>query len=69
MDLRINRKVTVGLNPLEGTDGCSEFQGEAGVIEGAYLRYRASSVLSDNTYGLRKVLVNAVINKIQLSSH
>jgi hypothetical protein len=64
MDLRINRKVTVGLNPLEGTDGCSEFQREAGVREGAYLGYRASSVLSDNTDGLRKVLVNAVINKM-----
>lgn len=64
MDLRMNRKVTVDLNPLEGTDGCSEFQGEAGVGESAYLGYRASSVLSDNTDGLRKVLVNAVINQI-----
>ena len=64
MDLRINRKVTVDLNPLEGTDGCSEFQGQAGVGEGAYLGYQASSVLPDNAYGIRKVLVNAAINNI-----
>lgn len=63
MDLRINRKVTVDLNPLEGTDGCSEFQREAGVRQAAYLGYRAS-LLSDNTDGLRKVLVNAVIDKM-----
>jgi len=64
MDLRINRKVTVDLNPLEGTDGCSEFQREAGVRECAYLGYQASSVLSDNNDGLREELVNAVINKV-----
>lgn len=65
MGLRTNRMFTVDLIPLEGIDGCSEFQGQAGVgVEGAYLGYRASSVFSDNTYGLRKVLVNAVINKI-----
>ena len=64
MDLRTNRMFTVEMNPIESIDGCSEFQGQAGVGEGAYLGYRASSVLSDNTDGLRKVLVNAVINKM-----
>ena len=64
MDLGINRKVTVDLNPPMGTDGCSEVQGEARVREGAYLGYRTSTVLSDNTDGLRKVLVDDVINKI-----
>lgn len=66
----MDRMVTVDLNP-QGIKGCSEFQGEAGVGEGAYLGYRASSVLPYNTDGPRKVLVNAVINKsnIQLSSH
>ncbi|MGH9927428.1 MAG: hypothetical protein ACRD5B_18840 [Nitrososphaeraceae archaeon] len=52
MDLRMNRMVAVDLNPQEGTDGCSEFQVEAGVGGGAYLGYQASSVLSDNTNGL-----------------
>ena len=64
MDLQPNSMFTVDLNPLESIDGCSEFQGQAGVGEGAYLGYRASSVLPDNTYGIRKVLVNAAINKI-----
>ena len=45
MDLRTNRMFTVDLNPIESIDGCSEFQGQAGVGEGAYLGYRASSVL------------------------
>ena len=30
---------TVDLNPLESIDWCSEFQGQAGVGEGAYLGY------------------------------
>lgn len=64
MDLQTNRMFTVDLNPLESIDGCSEFQGQAGVGEGAYLGYRASSVLPDSTYGIRKVLVNAAINNI-----
>jgi hypothetical protein len=52
MGLRMNRMVAVDLNPQEGTNGCSEFQVEAGVGGGAYLGYQASSVLSDNTNGL-----------------
>jgi len=42
MDLQTNRMFTVDLNPLESIDGCSEFQGQAGVGEGAYPGYRAS---------------------------
>jgi len=64
MDLQTNRMFTVDLNALESIDGCSEFQGQAAVGEGAYLGYQASSVLPDNTYGIRKVLVNAAINNI-----
>ena len=64
MDLQTNRMFTADLNPLESIDGYSEFQGQAGVGEGVYPGYRASSVLPDNTYGIRKVLVNAAINNI-----
>jgi len=39
MDLRANRMFTVDLNPLESIDWCSEFQGQAGVGDGAYLGY------------------------------
>jgi hypothetical protein len=63
MDLQTNKMFTVDLNALESMDGYSEFQGQAGVGEGAYLGYRAS-VLPDNTYGIRKLLVNAAINNI-----
>jgi hypothetical protein len=63
MDLQTNRMFSVDLNPLESIDGC-EFQGQAGVGEGAYPGYRASSVLPDNTHGIRKVLVNVALNKI-----
>ena len=64
MDLQTNRMFTVDLNALESIYGCGEFQGQAGVGEGAYPGYQASSVLPDNTYGIRKVLVNAAINNI-----
>lgn len=64
MDLRTNRMFTEDMNPIESIDGCSEFQGQAGVGEGAYLEYRASSVLPNNTYGIRKESVNAAINII-----
>ena len=63
MDLQTNKMFTVDLDALESMDGYSEFQGQAGVGEGAYLGYRVS-VLPDNTYGIRKLLVNAAINNI-----